>query len=283
MGKFFCDYCQTSLTHDSLSVRRNHARGKHHLQLYNAYYDNIINQYPEFDRINIDPTISNNIIERIYKGIPGSSTQIKNFKLQVPDTSIGLPNPPPNVLHLEYSNSIGMNPNQRERIQKNRVNKPYRYNNGSNSGSNSRSIGVKRQQSPMIREGSPRGQSIERGNFENRNMNTLNPVTNSLPGATTTTTTTTTNNNDNNAESGNGYGYGYGYGFQRNGNGYDSRRERSGSPSVNEYHGNPGYRQSSRGGARGGYRGRGGRGGYYGGSGGYYQGVQGYNKYGKRY
>jgi U1 small nuclear ribonucleoprotein C len=41
MPKFYCDYCDIYLTHDSLRVRRDHGAGwKHKMQIQN-YYANI--------------------------------------------------------------------------------------------------------------------------------------------------------------------------------------------------------------------------------------------------
>ncbi|KAI6784375.1 U1 small nuclear ribonucleoprotein C [Emericellopsis cladophorae] len=41
MPKFFCDYCDVYLTHDSMSVRRAHNSGKNHLRNVVDYYQQI--------------------------------------------------------------------------------------------------------------------------------------------------------------------------------------------------------------------------------------------------
>lgn len=134
MGKYFCDYCQSYLTHDSLSVRKNHLHGKHHLRLYNEYYEKVANEHPEYDRKNTDASVGNPLLSEMYKGIPGLTNKYADqhqrdggakpaFKLYVPSTSVGLPNPPPNVLFVNYSNYV----------QKSRVTKPY-YSNGNSNG-----------------------------------------------------------------------------------------------------------------------------------------------------
>ncbi|KOS20079.1 U1 small nuclear ribonucleoprotein C [Escovopsis weberi] len=41
MPKFFCDYCDVYLTHDSMSVRRAHNSGRNHLRNVVDYYQQI--------------------------------------------------------------------------------------------------------------------------------------------------------------------------------------------------------------------------------------------------
>jgi U1 small nuclear ribonucleoprotein C len=41
MPKFFCDYCDVYLTHDSMSVRKAHNNGRNHLRNVQAYYEQI--------------------------------------------------------------------------------------------------------------------------------------------------------------------------------------------------------------------------------------------------
>ncbi|KAB5572644.1 U1 zinc finger-domain-containing protein [Coniochaeta sp. 2T2.1] len=38
MPKFFCDYCDVYLTHDSMSVRKAHNSGRNHLRNVVDYY-----------------------------------------------------------------------------------------------------------------------------------------------------------------------------------------------------------------------------------------------------
>ncbi|KII65669.1 U1 small nuclear ribonucleoprotein C [Thelohanellus kitauei] len=39
MPKYYCDYCETSLTHDSPSVRKTHNQGKKHKENVRIYYN----------------------------------------------------------------------------------------------------------------------------------------------------------------------------------------------------------------------------------------------------
>jgi U1 small nuclear ribonucleoprotein C len=41
MPKFFCDYCDVYLTHDSMSVRKAHNSGRNHLRNVQEYYQQI--------------------------------------------------------------------------------------------------------------------------------------------------------------------------------------------------------------------------------------------------
>jgi len=41
MPKFFCDYCDVYLTHDSMSVRKSHNAGRNHLRNVTEYYQQI--------------------------------------------------------------------------------------------------------------------------------------------------------------------------------------------------------------------------------------------------
>lgn len=41
MPKFTCDYCNSALTHDSISVRRSHVTGKNHVRYYVDYYETV--------------------------------------------------------------------------------------------------------------------------------------------------------------------------------------------------------------------------------------------------
>lgn len=39
MPKYYCDYCKSYLTHDTLSVRKSHLQGRNHIKKYCAYYE----------------------------------------------------------------------------------------------------------------------------------------------------------------------------------------------------------------------------------------------------
>ncbi len=45
MGRYFCDYCDTFLTHDSEAGRQQHNRGWRHRENFRAYYKQF---YPGF-------------------------------------------------------------------------------------------------------------------------------------------------------------------------------------------------------------------------------------------
>ncbi|KAH3903251.1 Yhc1p SCDLUD_000872 [Saccharomycodes ludwigii] len=48
MPRYFCDYCHSYLTHDTLSVRKSHLIGKQHLKLVSDYY---VNKYVQLNTL----------------------------------------------------------------------------------------------------------------------------------------------------------------------------------------------------------------------------------------
>ena len=102
MGKYYCHYCQTHLTHDSPSVRKSHLKGRTHCQLVEEYYRNVIIEKKD-TIINTNSTNSTNPLNSLlFKGIPGSSTNSNNntthpLILPYPPTDNSLPYPPPTV------------------------------------------------------------------------------------------------------------------------------------------------------------------------------------------
>ncbi|KAB8236153.1 putative U1 snRNP complex component Yhc1 [Aspergillus alliaceus] len=46
MPKFFCDYCDVYLTHDSMSVRKAHNSGRNHLRNVLEYYQRTSTSMP---------------------------------------------------------------------------------------------------------------------------------------------------------------------------------------------------------------------------------------------
>lgn len=47
MPKYYCDYCDTFLTHDSASVRKSHIDGIRHQAAVRAYYAQLAPEYQE--------------------------------------------------------------------------------------------------------------------------------------------------------------------------------------------------------------------------------------------
>lgn len=95
MGKFYCGYCDTYLTHDSASVRRSHLNGRMHQALYAEHYERVRREHPFEDVCRPTPAVS---LRAVYRGLPGagSVSQLPS-PLPPPRTSAGLPPPPPNV------------------------------------------------------------------------------------------------------------------------------------------------------------------------------------------
>ncbi len=71
MPKFFCDYCDVYLTHDSMSVRKAHNSGRNHLRNVVDYYqaighekaqnviDSITNSYNDAGQSGSNPMLQN--------------------------------------------------------------------------------------------------------------------------------------------------------------------------------------------------------------------------------
>lgn len=47
MARYYCEYCHSYLTHDTLSVRKSHVIGKNHLRIVGDYYRNKARQEAE--------------------------------------------------------------------------------------------------------------------------------------------------------------------------------------------------------------------------------------------
>ncbi|ODV75122.1 Yhc1p [Cyberlindnera jadinii NRRL Y-1542] len=104
MPRFYCDYCNSYLTHDAASVRKNHLTGKNHVKLVCDYYEEKAKELGIWRENDMPFELTT---ENLYRGIPGSSSKqtldlyrMSDMKtLPPPPTISGLPQPPPKVLH----------------------------------------------------------------------------------------------------------------------------------------------------------------------------------------
>ncbi|XP_003384507.1 PREDICTED: U1 small nuclear ribonucleoprotein C-like [Amphimedon queenslandica] len=53
MGKYYCDYCDTYLTHDSPSVRKTHNSGRRHKENVRLYYVNWLESQAQSFRMSL--------------------------------------------------------------------------------------------------------------------------------------------------------------------------------------------------------------------------------------
>lgn len=89
--KYYCDYCKSYLTHDTLSVRKSHLIGKNHIKLYCDYYakkakiQGTFKETAEYVTLNV-----------LNQNAPGS--KVESSKLE-DGNCIFLP-PPPNIASL---------------------------------------------------------------------------------------------------------------------------------------------------------------------------------------
>lgn len=98
MPKYYCDYCKSYLTHDTLSVRKFHLSGKNHIRYYCNYYEQKAKETGIWDPIDSPYEVN---LQYIQAGAPGS-TKGQKFMLPPPPSLGGFPNPPPLVVN--YSN-----------------------------------------------------------------------------------------------------------------------------------------------------------------------------------
>lgn len=137
MPKYYCDYCKSYLTHDTMSVRKSHLIGKNHVKYYCNYYEQKAKESGTWDpneliyEINLtylnhkapgslNPNYKYKNINAISEDdshihVVESSTTSKNerdeeeeFNLPPPPHLAGFPLPPPSVLNntREYQKAI---------------------------------------------------------------------------------------------------------------------------------------------------------------------------------
>ncbi|KAG2734425.1 hypothetical protein G9P44_002431 [Scheffersomyces stipitis] len=137
MPKYYCDYCNSYLTHDTMSVRKSHLIGRNHIKYYCTYYET---KAKETGIWNPDDLVYEVTFETLNRAAPGSApirrkhydhdhvdvsykteeTDGKDseidakyreesaLKLPPPPNLTGFPNPPPSIFHYaeEYKKAI---------------------------------------------------------------------------------------------------------------------------------------------------------------------------------
>lgn len=68
MPKYYCDYCRSYLTHDSLSVRKSHLIGRNHLKYYCDYYEEQAKKLGLWEPNELPYELT---LEDYYRNIPG--------------------------------------------------------------------------------------------------------------------------------------------------------------------------------------------------------------------
>ncbi|KAH3659972.1 hypothetical protein OGAPHI_007177 [Ogataea philodendri] len=91
MPKYYCDYCKSYLTHDSLSVRKSHLQGRNHLSFYCEYYEEVARKNGLLEPNELPWEYS---LKVHYGGMPGTHTAKSELQLPPPPTLNGFPNPP---------------------------------------------------------------------------------------------------------------------------------------------------------------------------------------------
>jgi U1 small nuclear ribonucleoprotein C len=120
MPKFFCDYCDVYLTHDSMSVRKAHNNGRNHLRNVQAYYEQISSDQTQqvinsiTDAYNTEGQANPLFQQNLAGGFPGGPMAGMPPMGMPP---MGMPGfPPPGELYRDLQgtsgvlNSVGMPP-----------------------------------------------------------------------------------------------------------------------------------------------------------------------------
>ncbi|CAK9438312.1 uncharacterized protein LODBEIA_P25360 [Lodderomyces beijingensis] len=68
MPKYYCDYCKSYLTHDTLSVRKSHLMGKNHIKYYCDYYEFKAKETGEWKPSELAYEMT---FDKLNKGVPG--------------------------------------------------------------------------------------------------------------------------------------------------------------------------------------------------------------------
>lgn len=108
MPKYYCDYCKSYLTHDTMSVRKSHLMGKNHIRYYCNYYETKAKETGIWDPTELPYEIT---LAYLNRNAPGSSNKKvgeNEFLLPPPPNLPNFPNPPPSIMRHtdEYQKSI---------------------------------------------------------------------------------------------------------------------------------------------------------------------------------
>lgn len=114
MPKYYCDYCKSYLTHDTMSVRKSHLSGRNHIRLYCQYYEEQAKQLGIWDpsefkyEVGVDYLASVGpspekyaklrLLEREKSTVRRAESLQQDFCLPPPPNLANLPAPPPSVL-----------------------------------------------------------------------------------------------------------------------------------------------------------------------------------------
>ncbi|GFP93405.1 u1 small nuclear ribonucleoprotein c [Phtheirospermum japonicum] len=105
MPRYYCDYCDTYLTHDSPSVRKQHNSGYKHKANIREYYQKFEQQQTQFL---IDQKIKEHLGQTVaYQQIGAAYNQHLAI---FPEMRPRLPVMPPHMLHLPHQMAQGIRP-----------------------------------------------------------------------------------------------------------------------------------------------------------------------------
>lgn len=108
MPKYYCDYCKSYLTHDTMSVRKSHLQGKNHIRYYCNYYETKVRELGEWTD-DLEYTIDSKYLSKGAPGLDDSDEKVEHTVLPPPPFSnSGLPAPPPAFINnmVPYQRAI---------------------------------------------------------------------------------------------------------------------------------------------------------------------------------
>lgn len=95
MPKYYCDYCKSYLTHDTMSVRKSHLLGKNHIRYYCNYFEQKARETGVWNPNDAGYAVG---LGYVSSGAPGGATKTGQFALPPPPNLDDFPNPPPGVV-----------------------------------------------------------------------------------------------------------------------------------------------------------------------------------------
>jgi U1 small nuclear ribonucleoprotein C len=106
MPKFFCDYCDVYLTHDSMSVRKAHNSGRNHLRNVVEYYQRECFSEIARRRANVETEIGHEKAQSVIDSITSSYAAEGQTAPGLQAPGAGFPPPPPGFPGKTTSRSL---------------------------------------------------------------------------------------------------------------------------------------------------------------------------------
>ncbi|ODV65460.1 zf-U1-domain-containing protein [Hyphopichia burtonii NRRL Y-1933] len=112
MPKYYCDYCRSYLTHDTMSVRKSHLQGRNHIRYYCQYYEAKAKETNEWKPSTFKYQVT---LEKLNEKVPGPSQKEEEedsedeYYLPPPPNLSEMPNPPASAYRYNEEYNKGVN------------------------------------------------------------------------------------------------------------------------------------------------------------------------------